>query len=112
MICAGAIVTSAVLMTYFERMKFTDALWWAFVTATTVGYGDLSPATGMGRIIASLLMLVGIGLIGSLTSSITSYFMNDSQSDSCDNDKIDMVLTLYEKLSDTEKSEFLKKIKK
>jgi len=44
-------------------MSFSDALWWSFVTTTTVGYGDLSPVSGTGRFIASLLMIVGIGLI-------------------------------------------------
>lgn len=53
---------------------FADALWWAVVTTTTVGYGDISPETPIGRILAVVLMLVGIGIIGTLTSSITSFF--------------------------------------
>ena len=53
---------------------FSDALWWAIVTTTTVGYGDISPTTPLGRMLAVILMLVGIGIIGTLTSSITSYF--------------------------------------
>ncbi len=53
---------------------FYDALWWTIVTTTTVGYGDISPATGMGRIIAVILMFVGIGFIGAFTGSITSFF--------------------------------------
>lgn len=53
---------------------FPDALWWAIVTTTTVGYGDISPTTGLGRILAVVLMLVGIGIIGTFTSAITSYF--------------------------------------
>lgn len=59
-----------------ERMNFQDAIWWSFVTVTTVGYGDLSPATANGRMIAMVLMVVGIGLVGSLTSTLTSLFMN------------------------------------
>lgn len=55
---------------------FGDALWWSFVTATTVGYGDISPKTGMGRVVASILMLVGIGFIGMLTGTIATYFIN------------------------------------
>ncbi|NGZ77496.1 potassium channel family protein [Saccharibacillus alkalitolerans] len=54
--------------------SFTDALWWAVVTTTTVGYGDLSPETPVGRILAVVLMMVGIGIIGTLTSAITSFF--------------------------------------
>lgn len=54
--------------------SFTDALWWAVVTTTTVGYGDLSPETPVGRMLAVVLMMVGIGIIGTLTSAITSFF--------------------------------------
>jgi voltage-gated potassium channel len=71
-----AIIMGAVGISFAEGMNFEDGLWWAFVTATTVGYGDLSPDTNFGRIIAVLLMLIGIGLIGSLTSTITSFFLN------------------------------------
>ncbi|SEV96366.1 potassium channel family protein [[Clostridium] fimetarium] len=64
------------LIHYAEGLSFQDGIWWAFVTASTVGYGDISPETGLGRFIATILMLVGIGMIGSLTSTITSYFLN------------------------------------
>lgn len=53
---------------------FSDALWWAVVTTTTVGYGDISPETPVGRILAVILMLTGIGIIGTLTSAITNFF--------------------------------------
>ncbi len=52
-----------------------DGLWWAFVTATTVGYGDISPATPGGRLIALVLMTVGIGLIGLITGSVATFFL-------------------------------------
>ncbi|MFD1928803.1 potassium channel family protein [Sporosarcina siberiensis] len=58
---------------------FPDALWWAVVTTTTVGYGDISPITPLGRVLAVVLMLVGIGIIGTFTSAITSYFGNKSE---------------------------------
>ncbi len=70
-----AIFLGALGIMYTEKMSFEDGLWWAFVTATTVGYGDLSPSTDLGRIIAAVLMIFGIGLIGSITSTITSYFL-------------------------------------
>lgn len=56
--------------------SFLDAIWWAFVTVTTVGYGDVSPKTTIGRLIACVLMLLGIGLISMLTGTIATYFTN------------------------------------
>jgi voltage-gated potassium channel len=50
----------------------SDALWWSFVTVTTVGYGDHFPVTDAGRLIAAVLMAAGVGLFGTLTA----YFAN------------------------------------
>jgi voltage-gated potassium channel len=61
--------------------SFNDALWWSVVTATTVGYGDISPKTTFGRIIAMFLMIVGIGLLGMVTGSIATYFVSKMQKD-------------------------------
>ena len=69
------IITGGILIHYAEGMEYGDGIWWAFVTATTVGYGDISPDAAYGRLIAMALMLVGIGLIGSLTSTLTSFFL-------------------------------------
>jgi voltage-gated potassium channel len=52
-----------------------DALWWGIVTLTTVGYGDVYPVTTEGRIAAMALMLLGIGLFGAITATITSYML-------------------------------------
>jgi voltage-gated potassium channel len=48
------------------------------VTASTVGYGDIAPTTLWGRLIAVLLMLVGIGLMSTLAASITSHFVQQT----------------------------------
>lgn len=58
---------------------FGDALWWSVVTATTVGYGDVSPQTVEGRLIAVVLMLTGIGVIGVFTASVASLFFEQDQ---------------------------------
>ena len=55
--------------------SFSDAIWWSFVTSTTVGYGDISPSTSLGRIIAVMLMVVGIAFVGMLTATIATYFI-------------------------------------
>ena len=52
-----------------------DAVWWAYVTITTVGYGDKYPVTTEGRIIAALLMTVGVGLFGTFTAYLASWFV-------------------------------------
>lgn len=57
----------------------SDALWWAFVTVTTVGYGDHYPVTGAGRAVAALLMLVGIGLFGTFTAYVASWFLEPDE---------------------------------
>ncbi len=52
-----------------------DALWWSYVTITTVGYGDKFPVTTGGRIIGGLLMTGGVGLFGTFTAFISSWFL-------------------------------------
>jgi voltage-gated potassium channel Kch len=54
-----------------------DALWWGISTLTTVGYGDVYPVTAEGRIAASALMLLGIGLFSAVTAIVTSYLLSD-----------------------------------
>jgi voltage-gated potassium channel len=59
-----------------------DGVWWAVVTVTTVGYGDLYPSDVEGRIIGILVMLVGIGFISVLTATMASLFVKtDTNSD-------------------------------
>lgn len=78
-LAAGLItLTGAVLVWLMERRSnpglasFPEALWWAIVTVTTVGYGDITPQTGTGRFVAGMLMIAGIGTIGLLASSLAS----------------------------------------
>jgi len=54
-----------------------DALWWSYTTITTVGYGDKFPVTTEGRIIAALLMTVGVGLFGTFTGFVASWFVEE-----------------------------------
>jgi voltage-gated potassium channel len=61
--------------------SFGDALWWASTTVTTVGYGDRCPVTATGRVVALVLMVVGIGLVGSVTASIASWLLSRVEAD-------------------------------
>lgn len=58
-----------------------DAFWWAFVTVTTVGYGDQYPVTALGRSMAMLLMVVGVGIFGVFTSFLSSNFIGPVDGD-------------------------------
>lgn len=58
-----------------------DGLWWALVTSTTVGYGDMVPVTDAGRGIATLLMLVGVALLSVVTANIAAFFVEESKAE-------------------------------
>ncbi|WP_338214914.1 ion transporter [Lacticaseibacillus salsurivasis] len=75
------IIIMAAIYSITESTSYSNSLWWAVVTATTVGYGDISPHTTLGRVAAVILMFNGIGLIGTLTSSITAYLSEDKPQD-------------------------------
>jgi voltage-gated potassium channel len=55
--------------------SFGDSVWWAFVTVTTIGYGDYYPITVEGRMIAVLLMLSGLALVSVITVTFASWFL-------------------------------------
>jgi voltage-gated potassium channel len=63
-----------------------DALWWALVTITTVGYGDAYPVTTPGRLVAVFVMLAGVGIIGSLASILASFLVPQPEPDTDDPD--------------------------
>ena len=64
-----------------EEKAFSDSLWWAIVTVTTVGYGDIVPSSIFGKWLAIILMLVGIGTIGMLTSALTNFFVKENSNE-------------------------------
>jgi voltage-gated potassium channel len=71
-------VAAGLLMTVIDRADFPSlggGLWWAVQTVTTVGYGDHVPKTPAGQIVATIVMLLGIGFITVITASITSSFV-------------------------------------
>jgi voltage-gated potassium channel len=56
-----------------------DALWWSYVTVTTVGYGDKFPVTTEGRVVGMILMTAGVGLFGTFTGLISSWFLGEKK---------------------------------
>lgn len=76
-----------------EHVSYGRSLWWDIATATTIGYGDISPHTLIGKLAAIFLMIVGIGIVGVLTSSLTNLFMHDHADDRMQQimDKLDQV---------------------
>jgi voltage-gated potassium channel len=87
-LAAGVLVVflGAVLVHHSEESvaeanikSFGDAVWWAVTTITTVGYGDKYPTTAAGRVVAAGMMILGIGLFGVLTASLSSFFLSQDQ---------------------------------
>jgi voltage-gated potassium channel len=58
-----------------------DAIWWAFATITTVGYGDRFPVTSEGRFVGAILMCSGVGLFGTFSAFLTSWFIGPGDAD-------------------------------
>lgn len=96
------IAAGGITIHFVEGMSFFDGIWWSFVTATTVGYGDISPETPAGRVVAAVLMIVGIGLIGSLTSTITALFFQRHERSAKSDAKSQIIKTLQVQLDDFE----------
>jgi voltage-gated potassium channel len=81
-IVIAAVFVSAFLMWRAEYnapgatiTTFRYAMWWAVVTTTTVGYGDYTPVTPEGRVIATAVMIVGVGLIGTVSATVAAWFV-------------------------------------
>ncbi|GAA2985499.1 potassium channel family protein [Lentilactobacillus parakefiri] len=75
------LIFSSLIFASFEHDSLQNSLWWAISTATTVGYGDITPKTDGGKIVSAILMLGGIGFIGLLTSTITDFFTSQDNHD-------------------------------
>lgn len=60
--------------------SFGDSIWWAMETITTVGYGDMIPVTPFGRFIATLVMFIGISLVGVISASLAATLVKQNPS--------------------------------
>jgi voltage-gated potassium channel len=72
------VVLSSIGIAWFEpEVSWVNGIWWSVVTLTTVGYGDISPTTTGGRVIAVLIMFFGIGLLGMLSATLASVLISN-----------------------------------
>jgi len=85
-IVLGVVVVGGVLEWLIERhapganiTTLGTGLWWSIVTTTTVGYGDTYPVTPAGRLVGSVVMVVGIGLIGTVSATVAAWFVSHKQ---------------------------------
>lgn len=92
--CGIMVCFSAILMYYIERgaqpeafSNIGDGLWWSIVAFTTVGYGDIYPITPLGKILSSIISLIGIAMIALPTGIISSAFMSVMQKQKKGNEK-------------------------
>jgi len=83
-LAVSVIGLGAVLVMFAERNStesqiahIGDALWWSIVTSTTVGYGDIAPVTPAGRVVAVLLMLLGISTVSVVTANIAAVLVDE-----------------------------------
>ena len=76
---AGLALLSGFIATLIDREDFPtfgDGIWWALVTLATVGYGDIVPHTAWGRVLGSVVIVLGITFLSFLTATVTSYFVS------------------------------------
>ena len=69
-------------MTIVDETDFPNfglAVWWAIVTLATVGYGDVVPTTVGGRVVGSIVIILGVTFLAFLTATVTSYFVSSDQ---------------------------------
>jgi voltage-gated potassium channel len=76
------VVASGVAMRVLDHREYPNVfkgMWWALQTVTTVGYGDVTPTRVSGRLVASIVMFVGIALLAIVTAAVTSTFVERAQ---------------------------------
>lgn len=94
------IFIGATAIAFIEDMNIGDALWWSFVTTTTVGYGDIAPQSVWGRIVAVVLMIVGIGFISMLTGTISVFFISHQKALAYRDEHIQQIIAKLENFSE------------
>ena len=97
LIAAGILLINGAIIVYFYEYNAPDAnitspwasIWWAIVTVATVGYGDYYPVTVAGRIVASVIMAIGILTLAVITAQVSSSFVDQAKRRRSDDDASD-----------------------
>ena len=79
LVAVGFMIASAMIFSYIESIDFADALWYALVTITTVGYGDIVPQTEHGREFAALMIMFGVVVFSIVTANVSAFLVGEEQ---------------------------------
>ena len=89
-VSGGLVIISATIVTSLERSSnpelgsFPDALWWAIVTITTVGYGNQEPVTFLEGLSRLYLMITGVGFFGAIAANLAAFFVRKDEDEKID----------------------------
>jgi voltage-gated potassium channel len=86
--CLGLL--SGLVVRLIDHKDFPDygtAVWWAIVTLATVGYGDVVPHSGWGRVVGSVVIVIGVTFLSFLVAIVTSYFVSVQEDEKADKER-------------------------
>lgn len=97
MIAGGVVVISGFIISAIEPdiPDPADGMWWALVTITTVGYGDITPTTPTGRAFGALLIIIGVVLFSILMANITAYLIEREVGEEVEQEEDDLMQEFY-----------------
>jgi len=98
-----ATLVGATLVRLLDRRNFHsfgDALWWSLQTVTTVGYGDITPTNGIGRLVGAVILIYSVAFLAVLTATITTNFAEHARRQRAEGEPtLQMVLDRLDQIS-------------
>jgi voltage-gated potassium channel len=86
--CLGLLAGLVVrLIDHKDFPDYGTAVWWAIVTLATVGYGDVVPHSGWGRVVGSIVIVIGVTFLSFLVAIVTSYFVSVQEDEKADRER-------------------------
>jgi voltage-gated potassium channel len=87
--CLGLLAGLVVrLIDHKDFPDYGTAVWWAIVTLATVGYGDVVPHTGWGRVVGSVVIVIGVTFLSFLVAIVTSYFVSVQEDEKSEKERV------------------------